>query len=110
MWSFETDNFRVSWEIFEPYDLDLSWDETGEIREGIDSGLYQAFDSQVTVYLHGAEIGADHLGESIYENPEDFRDHFGMNKIGHGSYFSDMVKTSIGYAREYLKTIPDMRG
>ena len=36
MWSFETDNFRVSWEIFEPYDLDLSWDETGEIREGIE--------------------------------------------------------------------------
>jgi len=80
MWRFETARFAVVWTISDCYDLDLSWDATGEVREKLESGEYQAFDSAVTVYLDGREIAADYLGQSIYADPAEFRDHIGLSK------------------------------
>ncbi len=69
MWQFDTAKFSVVWYIEESQDLDLSWDDTGEAERNIRSGLWTAFDSKMAVYFQGTEIGADYLGESIYENP-----------------------------------------
>jgi hypothetical protein len=109
MWTFKIKNFRIEWAISPCYDLDLSWDEDGEVRENLASGLWTAFDSSIRVYFRGEEVGCDCLGQSIYENPEDFRDHFGMNGKGHGSYFSDMVREAIRDARRHFKDMPALR-
>lgn len=109
MWTFRTRNFRIEWQIEPCDDLDLSWDETGETRDNLDSGLWEAFDSKMVVYFRGAEIGTDYLGQSIYENPSDFRDHIGMNAKGHGSYFSDMVREAIADARRNMADMPALR-
>ena len=113
MWTFETARFRVEWQVQLCDDLDLSWDDTGETRDNIESGLWCAFDSAVVVYFDDREIGADYLGESIYEDPSDFRDHIGMNAKNHGSYFSDLVRNAIAEARKTLAreaaTTPKMR-
>lgn len=109
MWQFKTRNFTVQWLISPCYDLDLSWCETGETRENIASGMWTAFDSEIRVLFRGTEVGAACLGQSIYENPSDFRDHIGMNAAGHGSYFSGMVREAIAEARKNLANIPEMR-
>ncbi len=109
LWTFKTRNFAVKWQILPCDDLDLSWCETGETAENIASGLWTAFDSRVTVSYRGRVVGEDHLGQSIYENPADFRDHIGINirsrEAGRnfGSYFSDMVREAIRQAREEMR-------
>ena len=105
-WQFETKNFRVVFESLPEYDLDLSWDETGETQEKLISGEYVAFVARVAVYYDGTCVGEDYLGQCIYEDPEQFMDHKGMNQAKHGSYFSDMVSIAIANAREYLNTRP----
>src|SRR5215510_10725171 len=94
MWKFETANFRVVATIEPDNDLDLSWDNSGEVREKLASGFYEAFATSVRVYMRGALIGEDHLGGSIYERPADFfREHFGLaarsreDGKNYGSYF-----------------------
>lgn len=109
MWRFETARLVVKWEITPDYDVDLSWDETGETRDNLESGLWQCFLSRVRVALDGRVIGEDYLGGSIYENPSDFRDHIGMNARGHGSYFSGMVREAIREARKTLANAPRVR-
>lgn len=109
MWSFKTARFVVSWEVTPDPDCDLSFDDTGEVRENIESGLWECFGSRVRVTLDGVTIGQDDLWGSIYEHPKDFRDHFGMNTKGHGSYFSDMVREAVGHARVYLAGVPTLR-
>jgi hypothetical protein len=108
MWGFKTDRFTVRWDIWPDDNVDTSFDETGETQRNIDSGKWQAFTSRVSVFLDGVEIAADYLGESIYENPADFRDHIG-SQGKHGSYFTDMVRTAIADARTYLEGVPTMR-
>ena len=103
LWTFKTRNFVVEWRISPCEYLDLSWCETGETRANLDSGLWQAFDSEMRVLYRGEVVGVDYLGQSIYENPADFRDHIGMNARGHGSYFSDMVRAAIAEARANLR-------
>jgi len=109
MWTFKTRNFTVEWAISPCEYLDLSWDDDGDVRDHLDAGLWEAFDSVVRVYYRGHEIGADYLGQSIYENPADFRDHIGMNDKGHGSYFSDMVRGAVAEARKALADSPRLR-
>lgn len=105
VWSFETARCRVELAFTPDFDLNLSWDETGETRANLESGLWQAFQSRVTVTIDGVERGVDYLGGSIYERPLDFIDHRGMNADGHGSYFSDMVRGAIAQARKEIRTI-----
>ena len=112
MWRFETARFTVIWDVKPSDDVDISWDETGETAENLNSGLWTAFDSRMRVMLDGVEIAADYLGSSIYENPSEFRDHVGMNAKGHGSYFSDMVRSAVSEARQALaaaKPTPRLR-
>lgn len=109
LWLFNTARFSIHWDIAPCYDLDLSWDETGEVSANIESGFWQAFDCRVRVLLDGVEVATDHLGQCIYENPSDFRDHFGMKCNGHGSYFSDMVKNAVNEARKLIGNMPKVR-
>lgn len=107
VWEFRTKNFKVAYEVEPEWDLDLSWDEDGSIREGLNSGLYVAFVAKVAVYWKGLEIGADYLGQCIYQSPEELRDHIGSK--GRGSYFSDMVRAAIQESRKTLNETPNMR-
>lgn len=108
MWTFETKEYRIAWKIEPDQDLDLSWDETGEVTERLKNGEFVAFLSKVSVTHKptGLELGSDYLGGSIYENPAEFRDHFGIRAQGrrdgcnYGSYFSDMVREAIAQARK----------
>ena len=109
MWTFSTKNFTVEWHISDCYDLDLSWDDDGTVREGLDDGTLYAFDSEMVVYWRGHRIASDHLGQNIYSDPADFRDHIGRNARGHGSYFSDMVRQACSMARQELSRRPRMR-
>lgn len=72
MREFRTKNFRVVCSIEPDSDVDTSFDETGETADKIESGEWEAFQTSVTVYCKGAEIGADYLGGSIYADPADF--------------------------------------
>lgn len=109
LWTFKTARFTVKWQIEPAYCEDLSWDETGETKANLESGLWFCFDSRVVIYCDGREVGSDYLGQSIYENPRDFRDHIGMNARGHGSYFSDMVREACREARKTLANTPRIR-
>ena len=118
MWRFKIGRFTVKAEIEASRDLDLSWDDTGEIREKLDSGEFMAFDTKVSVWLHGCEIGSDWLCQSVYADASDFftdhRDLDPMNrncslmKSARGDrtrivhYFPDMVRTATHAARDWL--------
>jgi hypothetical protein len=109
VWVFKTARFRVALEVFPDDDLDLSWDDDGSIREGLENGHYVAFVAKVAVYLDGHEIGSDYLGGCVYESVEQFRDHVGCKAKGYGSYFSDMVREAIKDARLTLADRPTLR-
>jgi hypothetical protein len=102
MWRFETAQFAIVWNISDCESLDLSWDETGETRENLESGLWEAFDSEIVVEWNGLQIGAAYLGQSIYENPSDFRDHIGRN----GQALGEKAKREFRKAKaDYTKRI-----
>lgn len=107
LWTFETAHLRVSWQIEPDMDLDLSWDDSGEVADKIDSGEYTAFQSRISVTHKdtGAVLGETFLGGSVYADPEDFRDHLGSNAGRWGSYFSDMVREACKQARETLRVM-----
>jgi len=104
MWSFKTKNFTVIWEI-EPDALNVSYMDRSladECRRNIRSGKWECFATTVRVIENssGVAMGEAFLGGSVYANPAEFRDHFGMNKKGHGSYFSDLVREAVAEARK----------
>lgn len=106
MWSFKTQHFTVIWEI-EPDALDTRWMEpelAKECQQKIRSREWKCFMSTVKVLdrVTKTELGAAYLGGSIYADPAEFRDHFGMNAGNHGSYFSQMVREAIKEARARL--------
>ncbi len=106
MWSFETANFRIEWAIAPDSDPDFSFDETGETADNVASGLWDCFVSRMSV-IHvptGETLGVDYLGGSIYEKPADFRDHIGAAGK-YGSYFRDMVHSSVREARANLRKL-----
>lgn len=100
MWRFETARFAIVWSVTESQSPDLSWADQ-ETLDNLESGLWTCFDSEVKVELDGVEIAADYLGESVYENPSDFRTESG--------YFRDMVASAISEARKVLKDRPRLR-
>ena len=94
IWSFETANFRAEFNVAPDDDLDLSWDDDGLTREGLESGKYVAFVAEVRV-IHkatGATLGADYLSGCIYESAQQFR------KETNG-YFDDMIHEAVASAR-----------
>jgi len=96
---FRTARFRVIVDAIEENWPDLSWDETGEVAEGIESGRYVLFCARARV-LHDelGEIAEDSLGNCIYESLQDFKE---------GGYFADMVHEVCRRARRELRRMRD---
>ena len=125
LWKFDTARFSIVCTAEEEWDVDLSWDETGETAGKLASGEYVAFCAKVAVYLDGREIASDYLGQCIYDRSPDFvTAHRGPDPMdrncsimraerGHNvaicHYFPDMVSVAISEARKALQDIPTMR-
>ena len=107
---FKTRNFTVRAVAVEDFDLDLSFDATGETLRELERGNLVSFGVVVTVFFNGAEIGQDSLWNCIYKTPSDFMDHRGLRAksradgCNYGSYFSDMVHNAINEARKQADT------
>lgn len=121
VWTFKTARFAVSLQIAQDHGYQYDGDdENGETQAALDSGEMVAFDSRVIVELDGLEVGADHLGGSVYyandmadfwtahrdadpfnRNCEEMRATNGQNcSICH--YFPGMVQEAIEQARERI--------
>jgi hypothetical protein len=117
--TFRTANFRVIVDAVEEESPDLSWDEDGSTRDGIESGRYLLFCVRARV-IHDdlGEIASDYLGNCVYESLEAFQDHRecaaqtrelraqGSQAVC-GSHFSDMVSEVCREARTRLATMRD---
>ena len=101
-WTFETENIRVTLAVAPEDDLDLSWDDDGSIREGLESGKYIAFIARVQIAHKGIGVlHEEYLGGCIYESVEQF--------LREKEYFSDMVRECVRQARKKIaaqKTFP----
>lgn len=106
IYTFSTQNFTIRMSYDYDQDWDATFDETGETAEKINSGEWGAyvFHAEVIHRKTGAVIGEDYLGNSIYENPQDFRDHVGARGRW-GSYFRDMIGRACEEARDSLKSL-----
>lgn len=111
---FKTPNFIVRVTAEEELDLDLSFDDDGSVREGLESGEFIAFCVKAAVYYRGQEVGVDYLGGCIYRSIEEFEDHREVGKQNKvyaakgesarcGSYFTDLVHQAISAARKELR-------
>jgi hypothetical protein len=127
VWSFETANFRVECYFSPDDDVDTSFDETGETKANVASGLWQAFCTEVRViHRHTrAVLGQDSLAGSIYENPRDFlRDHRSAdpmqrncaamraalgNNVTICHYFPAMVREAVREARQNYRDLMVVR-
>lgn len=108
---FRTENFTVVMEALPENDLDLSFDDTGEVAEKLDSGEYIAFVAHAYVLgPNGEKLAEDYLGGCIYESLEAFMDHRECGRQNRereasgetgrcGSYFTDMIHTVCQEAR-----------
>jgi hypothetical protein len=107
LWKFRTRNFVVEWRIErdEPSVNGLDYETKRDVLAGIRSGRLKCFTAVVTVHERStnAELAAEQICNCIYEDPREFRDHLGMNKRGHGSYFSQMVREACRAARPGLE-------
>jgi hypothetical protein len=107
IYTFNTRNFSVSVDAMEEPFTDFSFDETGETQKAIERGDWLCFAVRATLSFRGMEIANDYLGQCIYENTRDFRDHLGVKRQnGVGSYFSQMVRNVISEGRNTLALIP----
>lgn len=115
---FNTPNFRVIVQAEEETDLDISFDETDETQNKLESGEWVAFCAHALV-IHkptGAVLSEDFLGNCIYESYDAFMDHKECGRENArlaatgsaarcGSYFVDMVHTVCDEAREQIETL-----
>ena len=111
VWSFSTARFNLYLEAAPEPDPDLSWDDTGETQENIADGTWTNYLFRVRLEMDGIEIATDYLGNSIYANASDFRDHLGIKKLGenYGSYFAGMVRHVCIEARQIIRNNPKLR-
>lgn len=120
--TFNTKHFRVEVTAEQECDVDLSWDDDGEARRGLESGDAVVFCARARVILksNGAELASDYLGNCIYHSFAEFEDHRGCavrqreiraeyeargersDNVFVGSYFSDMVRNVCRDARKAL--------
>lgn len=129
--TFKTRNFTLVVKAVEDCDLDLSYDESGQDRQGLESGALVAFGVIVTLYCRGNEVGSDSLWNCIYKSYDDFLDHYGTRPrtrqfqakenrkarrekrephiVCCGSYFSDMVHGAVAEARKTMADFANIR-
>ena len=101
IYAFATKQFVVSVVALEEYDLDLSWDETGETEKALLNGTAVAFCARATVTdRQGRVLACDYLGGCVYNDLKDFRTSGGTYKQG---YFVDLVMTVCREARKTLR-------
>ena len=117
---FRTANFRVVVDAIDDDDADLSWDEDGSTRAGLNSGALVLFCARARVFYRGTEIAADYLGGCVYKSLADFQDHRKCASYTRelranggaavcGSYFADMIAEVISEARRELSARPYVR-
>ena len=117
---FHTPNFTVRVTAEEDNYLDLSFDDDGSVREGLNSGELIAFCAKAAVYYKGTELATDYLGGCIYRSLDEFMDHRECGKQNKvyaakgetgrcGSYFADMVKQVCDEARKELKRLQQVK-
>lgn len=97
---FETKHFMVIVDAIVEQDLDISYDETSETQDKLDSGQWVAFCASARV-IHkatGIELASDYLGNCIYSSYREFR---------YGGCCSDMVHTVCDEARKELVRLAD---
>lgn len=111
--TFKTNRFSVVVDALYDDDVDLSFDDTGELLEKLQSGEYTAFAVRARVLLDGSEVASDYLGGCIYADIAEFQDHRqcaaqtrklradGSNAVV-GSYFAEMVHNVISEARRNI--------
>lgn len=106
IWRFETAQFVVTVDAIEEYDIDLSWDEDGEVARRLNSGELEMFAVRARCVHKGTGMEAeDYLGGCIYETPDAFRDHMACGRERRetgrnvGSSFSDMVRSVVAEMR-----------
>lgn len=116
VWSFKTARFHVELSAELERDADLSWDDTGEVAEKIESGALTNYCFRVRVVCDGNTISETYLGNSIYADAQEFqREHIGLRAksredgCSYGDYFTDMVHEVIADARKYLAALPRLR-
>lgn len=127
VWSFETARLAVTAYFLPCEGLDLSWDEDGSTREGLETGHLEAFDTVIKVTLKDSdiELSCESLGESIYANPKDFiTDHYTSPAIERNCstmrelrgnrtvichYFPDMVRAACEEARRALRSMQSLK-
>jgi len=104
MWKFNTAHFTVEW-LIERDVLNTDYMDpclANECRVKVRSGEWKCFTSTIRVVHRATKrvLSESYLSNSIYAEPSEFRDHFGMNGKGYGSYFSDMVREAVADARK----------
>lgn len=116
LYKFSTRNFTVRLDIQPDGDIDLSWDETGEVARDIEYGRLEPFVARVRVTSTAGVLGASILGGCLYRDPNDFVDHREVGRENReleargesarvGSYFHDMVHEAIDEARGTLRAM-----
>ena len=114
---FQTAHFRIIIDAIEEDAPDLSFDETGEVLEKVDSGEYTVFCARARV-IHDTlgELASDYLGNCIYSDISKFEDHRqcaaetrrlhseGSNAVC-GSYFADMIGEVCREARKRIQEL-----
>lgn len=110
--TFKRGQFTVTAHAVVDYDIDTSFDETGEVQQKLDSGEYSGFGVIVTVeHDQLGEVGSDSLWGCIYESYDAFMDHKGIRALSrkdncnYGSYFSDLISGAISEARTNIKQL-----
>jgi hypothetical protein len=120
MREFRTKNFSVICQAFPEEDLDISWDDSGEVAKGLDDGELIAFVAHVAVYYHGDKVGEAYLGNCVYKSLEDFMDHRECGQQNReyeargergrcGSYFHDMIREACQEARKTIAQYREVR-
>lgn len=118
---FHTANFTVVVDAEEEFDLDLSFDDTGEVAEKLDSGEYIAFCAHAYVLgPNGETLADDYLGGCIYQDLESFMDHRACGRRNKeleasgetarcGSYFTDMIHEVCSEARKEIAKLQGLK-
>lgn len=107
IWKFKTDRFTVRMTAEVEHDLDLSFDDSGEVRAKIDNGEYQVFCAKCSVELDGVEIASDYLGQCIYSDVDQFRDHIG---IGETAFRARAIKDLRAEMAHFAKRVAYLQG